>query len=140
MVQYRLLAARSGTVNALRSESDAAAKCALFDGTHSCPAGTSADAWYTGETDSRSCGACACGSPTGQGCAAMILNIGTDYSCGTITAQIQSGQRHCYTGNGVYSPGMIFSGSPTQPTSCPASAPVTGALSPTGSKTLCCLP
>ncbi|HEY7375778.1 MAG TPA: hypothetical protein VIF57_26710, partial [Polyangia bacterium] len=119
-----------------------AVKCAIFDGAHSCQAGTSADAWYTGSTDARTCGACACGGATGQSCAGMTLDVGTDYSCGTITAMLASGQRFCYpaSGTGVYSPGLIFTGTPTQPTSCPASAPLSGALTATGPKTVCCLP
>jgi hypothetical protein len=121
---------------------NAAAKCALFDGTHSCPAGTNADAWYTGVTDTRTCGACSCGAPTGQGCSGMRINVGTDYTCSpNVTATLTSGQRYCYTNaSGVYSPGIQFTGSPTQPTSCPASAQASGFLTQTGPKTVCCLP
>jgi hypothetical protein len=121
---------------------NASAKCALFDGTHSCPAGTSADAWYTGVTDSRTCGACSCGGPTGQGCSSMRINVGTDYTCApNVTATLTSGTRSCYSNStGVYSPGIQFTGSPTQPTSCPASAQASGFLTQTGPKTVCCLP
>jgi hypothetical protein len=118
-----------------------APKCAMFDGmAHTCQAGTSGATWYTGSTDARTCSACSCGSATGQSCSGMILDIGTDYSCGTITAMVSSGMRYCYTGNGVYTPGMIFSGTPTQPTSCPASSTLSGSLTPTGPKTVCCMP
>jgi hypothetical protein len=119
---------------------NSAAKCAIFDGSHSCPAGTAADSWNTGYTDSRSCGTCTCGSPTGQSCSAVRLNVGTDYTCApNVTATLASASRFCYAGNGVYSPGIVFTGAPTQPT-CPGMSQVSGALTPTGPKTVCCLP
>ena len=120
----------------------AGAKCTMFDGTHSCQAGTAADSWYTGSTDARTCGACACGGATGQSCSGMRITVGTDYTCGPpVTATLSSGTRFCYpSGMSVYSPGIVFTGTPTQPTSCPASSAISGALTPTGPKTTCCLP
>jgi hypothetical protein len=72
----------------------------------------------------------------------MRINVGTDYTCApNVTATLSSGQRFCYPNNtSVYSPGVIFTGTPTQPTSCPASSTVSGSLTPTGPKTVCCLP
>ena len=67
----------------------------------------------------------------------MRIIVGTDYTC-SATTTLASGQRYCYAGNGVYSPGLVFSGTATQPT-CAASAPTSGALTATGQKTLCCM-
>jgi hypothetical protein len=70
----------------------------------------------------------------------MRVNVGTDYTCSpNVTASLSSGGRFCYAGNGVYSPGVVFTGSPTQPTSCPATSSTSGGLSPTGIKTTCCM-
>jgi len=55
-----------------------------------------------------------------------------------VSATLSSGQRRCYSGTGVNSPGVIFSGTPTAPT-CSASAPLSGTVMPTGPKTLCCM-
>jgi hypothetical protein len=72
----------------------------------------------------------------------MRISVGTDYTCApNVTATLTSGARYCYTNaSGVYSPGIVFTGSPTQPTSCPASAQASGFLTVTGPKTVCCLP
>jgi hypothetical protein len=115
-------------------------KCVMWEGLHTCQAATTTTYWYTGFSDTRACGACTCGGPTGQSCSGMRIQVGTDYTCGpTVTATVSSGQRSCYSGtSGVYSPGLVFTGSPTQPT-CAASAATSGALSPTGQKTLCCM-
>jgi hypothetical protein len=96
--------------------------------------------YYTSYTDTRTCSSCSCGSPTGQSCSAMSINVGTDYTCSpNVTATLPSGKRYCYTGTGVYSPGIVFTGTPTQP-SCPASSSMTGGgLNPTGPKTVCCM-
>jgi hypothetical protein len=112
----------------------------MFDGARACQTGTNATSWNTGATDTRTCGACTCGNPTGHGCGNMRINVGTDYTCSPqVTATLSSGQRSCYTNNGVYSPGIVFTGAPTQPTGCPASATTAGVLTATGPKTVCCL-
>ena len=113
-------------------------KCAMFDGPRACWTGTTSSSWNTGASDSRTCGACTCGNPTGASCSGMVLNVGADFACSTVSAAVSSGQRRCYSGTGVNSPGVIFSGTPTAPT-CSASAPLSGTVMPTGSKTLCCM-
>ena len=114
------------------------AKCAMYDGVQRCQPGATSTSWNTGASDSRTCGACSCGSPTGGSCSGMVLNVGSDFACMTVTATLSSGQRRCYAGSGVNSPGVIFSGTPTQ-TTCSASAPLSGSVMATGSKTLCCM-
>jgi hypothetical protein len=114
-------------------------KCVMWEGLHTCQAATTTTYWNTGFTDTRTCGACTCGAPTGQSCAGMRIQVGTDYTCSpNVTATLSSGQRYCYPGNGVYSPGLIFTGTATQPT-CAGSATTGGLLTPTGQKTLCCM-
>jgi len=112
-------------------------KCTMFDGSPSCPAGTTRSEWYTGAADSRTCGACTCGSANGANCINVTLKVGSDYSCNVTTLNIVSGQRQC-TSTGINSPGLIFSGTPIQPT-CAANAETFGAVGPTGPKTICCM-
>jgi hypothetical protein len=114
------------------------AKCAMFDGIRSCGPGMTSATWNTGASDSRTCGACTCNNPTGGNCSGMVLNVGSDFACMAVTATVSSGQRRCYSGSGVNSPGVIFSGTPT-PTTCSASAPLSGSVMATGFKTLCCM-
>ncbi len=114
-------------------------KCVMWEGVHTCQVGTTMTYWNTGFTDTRTCGACTCGAATGQSCAGMRIQVGTDYTCSPqVTATLSSGQRYCYSGNGVYSPGIVFTGTATQPT-CPGSTTTGGTLTPTGQKTLCCM-
>jgi len=117
----------------------ATSKCVMWEGLHTCQAGATTSYWNTGYTDTRTCGACTCGAATGQGCSAMRIQVGTDHTCSPqVTATLSTSQRYCYPNNGVYSPGLVFTGSPTQPT-CPASATLSGALTATGQRTLCCM-
>ena len=40
-------------------------KCVMLDGLHTCQAGTTTTYWNTGFNETRTCGACTCGAPTG---------------------------------------------------------------------------
>ena len=118
-------------------------RCQMFDGAHACPTGATSTAWYTGYSGTQTCSACSCSQTAAASCAAMMINIGSDYSChppaspiiATITA---GGQRACFSQ--TYEPGVEFVGTPTPPTCQGTSSPGPGTLSPTGLKTLCCLP
>jgi hypothetical protein len=110
----------------------------MFDGAHPCPPNTTASYWYTGASDGRMCSSCACGTATGASCSGVALSVGSDYSCSMVTQTVGPGQRKCYPGAGVNSPGLVFSGAPTTPT-CPGSSTVSGTVAPTGMKTVCCL-
>jgi hypothetical protein len=116
----------------------AASRCAMFDGAHPCPPNTTASYWYTGASDGRTCSSCACGTATGASCSGVALSVGSDYSCSMVTQTVGPGQRKCYPGAGVNSPGLVFSGAPTTPT-CAGSSTVSGTIAPTGMKTVCCL-
>src|SRR6266545_2916909 len=113
--------------------------CQMFDGNATCPAGATMSAWFTGYSGSQTCGACACGSPSGASCANVVLSFGGDYTCITDPIMsIPSGGRQCFA-NGLYHPGVALVGNAT-PASCQATAPVTNnTLAGTGHKTLCCL-
>jgi hypothetical protein len=111
--------------------------CAIYDGAHACPSGTIMSFWSTGVSDQRMCGACSCGTGI-AGCSSMVLNVGADFSCQTLTQSLSTSRRGC-TSMGVNSPGLIFSGTPTPPP-CSASAGMLGSIMATGQKTLCCRP
>jgi hypothetical protein len=112
-------------------------RCAMFDGARPCPPDTSTSYWYTGASDGRTCSSCTCGTPTGASCSGLALSVGSDFSCSTVTQTVGPGQRKCYAGAGVNSPGLVFSGAPTTPT-CAGSSTVSGTITPTGMKTVCC--
>jgi hypothetical protein len=112
--------------------------CQIFDGAHTCPMGTQEGDWYTGYSGAQSCGACSCGPSSGASCANVSLSIGSDFVCGSQNGTVGSGSRVCLP-NGAYQPGVNFVGTPT-PGTCPAQSVVGGSLTPTGRKTVCCLP
>ena len=116
----------------------AASRCAMFDGAHPCPPNTTASYWYTGASDGRTCSSCRCDAANGASCSGLSLSVGSDYSCSMVTQTVGPGQRKCYPGAGVNSPGLVFSGAPTTPT-CAGSSTVSGTIAPTGMKTVCCL-
>ncbi|MES1164636.1 MAG: hypothetical protein ABUR63_02670 [Verrucomicrobiota bacterium] len=119
----------------------AAGACLLLDGNRTCPIGTPrVSSWFSGFTDTRTCGTCTCGAPTGGTCTSMIIAVGNDYSCSdaALHGYLRSGDRLCIAGTGAYSPGLQFSGAPVPPT-CAASAGFSGTLAATGPTVLCCL-
>jgi hypothetical protein len=117
----------------------AAGACVLLDGARSCPTGLRQTSWFTGLVDTRVCGACTCGAPTGGDCNSTIIAIGNDSSCpAQPSGYLRSGNSTCFPGIPLNSPGLQFTGTPVAP-SCPPSAPLSGSLSPAGPQTLCCL-
>jgi hypothetical protein len=112
--------------------------CVSYPGARACPAGTTklqnAD-WFTGAMDGRSCGACACGAPTGGSCAQLFVHVGNDYTCDPNTADVGSGRKVCFGTS--YSPGLVVRGTPT-PGTCVPSTNTAGAVMPTGRRTVCC--
>jgi hypothetical protein len=111
--------------------------CAMYTGAHACPAGTTRLQnldWYTGSTDTRLCDACTCGTPTGGSCAGISVQVGSDYSCGVNDGKVAPGGKVCVH---TYSPGLQLSGAGTAG-SCKAASATTGALTPTGRRSICC--
>jgi hypothetical protein len=114
--------------------------CALALGAKSCPAGYTKDggSWYTGFDDTRSCGACACGSQTPGSCQNLLVRFyaGTTTTCSAgIHRSLGPNAKEC--GFGISCGSAGFDGTPTAPT-CPPVSAVTGAAAPTGEQTLCC--
>jgi hypothetical protein len=110
-----------------------------YPGGRACPSGTTRLQnldWYTGATDSRSCGPCACGAPTGGNCAPLYVHIGNDYTCNPNNGDVGSAKKLCFSN--AYSPGLQVHGTPTAGT-CAPSSNTTGAVTPTGRRTVCCL-
>jgi hypothetical protein len=118
--------------------------CELAAGAESCSPGyTAMGTWYTGFSDTRSCGACGCGTQTPGDCThdvngnLIYLNLYAG-GCGSgINSNAPSNSQRCQGINladGAYG---WESFNPKAP-SCPPSAPVTGALTATGQQTLCC--
>jgi hypothetical protein len=113
--------------------------CLMLDAVGTCPAGAAADTWYTGFSDGRTCALCTC-TMAGASCDSLVVQMGSDYSCGVDYADIKGGKATCATQSfGVYVPGYQIVGTPTPPTCTPTSS-VTGFLTPTGGRTVCCLP
>ena len=115
----------------------------MYDGAHACATGATSTSWYTGYSGTQGCSSCTCAVSAAASCAAMKINIGSDYTCsppnGTTIATISAGgQKACF--NQTYEPGVEFVGTPTPPVCQGSSSPTPGTLSPTGLKTLCCLP
>jgi hypothetical protein len=110
----------------------------LLDTAAACPAGATADQLYTGFTDTRTCAACSCTRTAS--CDNLYVKFGSDYSCGVDYGHIKGGMATCATQQfGIYVPGYEIVGTPAPPTCAPTSA-VAGALTPTGARTICCLP
>jgi hypothetical protein len=112
--------------------------CALAAAGASCgTVATSKSDWYTGFNDTRVCGACGC-TASGGSCAGVVLNVGSDYSCGA-NATVAQKAKKCFSGSGIYAPPVALGGIPTTGT-CSADAAVKGSLDETGELTLCCQP
>ena len=111
--------------------------CQLYDGAHTCAAGSSQSPWNTGYSGSQTCGPCTCGSQTGANCDNVVLTNGSDYTCSGYGTATAAGGRLCFPGGGIYEPGVQFSGTPTAGSCQPMSA-ATGSITMTGLKTLCC--
>lgn len=129
---------------------DAFGPCIVRDGAHMCqpPYTTDATSYFDGTyEDTRSCSACTCGDPQGGTCqcqsppCGVHLHYGT--SCGgTGDAWLPEGGS-CDTINTSFSNlAIIHVGSVlTNPGSCAPNQPTpTGAVTPTGTRTVCCMP
>jgi hypothetical protein len=120
-------------------QTDATTQCSLALGsTATCGGfGTTQNDWYTGFTDARTCGTCGC-TASGGACQNAQVMFGSDYLCTVTSPQyVAANTKSCVMT--AYSPPAGFSFAPVNPT-CTASAPVSGALTPTGAQTLCCSP
>ena len=113
----------------------------------SCPAGPFSDlhVFYTGVDDTRSCSACTCGNPSGS-CSATIsvYSAGTANTCTSLAATLHptsaSGDCANLTGNPTIS-GRSATFSSVTGAVCPSGGgQPTGAASPSGGTSFCCIP
>jgi hypothetical protein len=122
--------------------------CILQQGDVACPtdvmsAYTEHHTFYGGVSDLRSCSACACGAPSGSGCAASV-SLYTDGACADLLVSATAGAAGPVCA-GVPPGSALGSESAAPPSYTPgACAPAggiqAGGLSPVLPATLCCLP
>jgi hypothetical protein len=113
-------------------------QCAIAQGASTCEGFGSSEEWYTDVDDQRVCGACFC-TAVGGDCDNTQVWVGHDFSCGTEPyALINDDEKNCFGMD--YSPPAQVVGTPTPPSGCTASAPLSGDITPTGETTLCCAP
>ena len=122
----------------------AAKHCVTTPGTFACTAGYSVEGaggpWYTGVTDTRSCGnTCGC-TKSGGSCGTSYVEIFTASGCGSgTTTAITNGAVACGLPVPLYqSATVVVTPDAVQPTCSPAYGPMTGGASATGAQTLCC--
>lgn len=131
--------------------------CVFRSGDAACPASgwTNRHVFYTGEiVDARACSPCSCGPPAGT-CVGAKLELYTDPACtqelDTISVAELAGCTNIKSDSfPIAAPGCngvggdsrsmrIVGGSPAAATCAPSGGVVTGAATPTGPVTLCCL-
>jgi len=109
--------------------------CLIADGGASCPPAFAAQTFYTGISDSRTC-SCSC-TAAGGSCSSVSVDISS--SCdGSQASPLDSGL-HCGVRTAA-APNLNykFSGMPTAPSTCSATAILQGGVVPNGQKTVCC--
>jgi hypothetical protein len=118
--------------------------CIYRDGEHACPSGPYSDQtiYYASFTDSRSCSACTCGTPTGICQGSMHFSYGSNLPNG---CELANGLDSASFGGCVQVDGSVFPlGSPTtaQPMgSCPPQGgTLQGSVTRSGAVTVCCKP
>lgn len=111
-------------------------QCALVSGSAVCEGyAFQQNDWFTGYSDTRSCGACSC-KASGGDCNNVTLYIGSDYACDTgVDTPINEGGKVCKS---IYSPPARLKGTPNESV-CTLDTPFTGTLDPTGQSTVCCI-
>jgi hypothetical protein len=115
--------------------------CALAASPASCPGNYAPEGggtWYTGVSDARSCGSsCTCSNPTGGSCGTSFIRayISTTNCTGSSDTFVQG--QNCGLDTPLRSAKVILQGE-TLPT-CMVGNTMTGAATPTGAQTLCCL-
>jgi hypothetical protein len=122
--------------------------CVLSPGAAACPAQYTAvgSSWYTGFTDGRMCGACACGAQTAGDCTKDVNGnpLYTDIyfgGCGSgINSSVPPNNQQCANPlNNADGAAGYQNGIQPKPPSCPPTSMVSGMLSATGEQTLCCM-
>ena len=116
--------------------------CITRDGEHGCPSGWIGYTAYTGADDTRGCSACSC-TPQGVSCTAGGATVYDFDNCGTggdgtVTVGgscVDISDQSDYN-SGAY---RLQAGNPQGGSCTPSGGQPTGALTPTGPLTVCCL-
>jgi hypothetical protein len=118
--------------------------CIYRNGTHACPSGPYSEqtVYYAGMTDTRSCSACTCGSPTGICQGSVHFSYGNNLPGG---CELENGLSEANFGGCLQVDGSYFAvGSPTTPQpmgSCmPQGGALQGSVTTSGAVTVCCKP
>jgi hypothetical protein len=116
-----------------------ASKCEVAAGTQTCDAGYNAvgGPWYTGYGDTRGC-SCSCGAPSGSCGTTVSLHSDTGCTSAATTFAATATNNITCSAGGPFHSGRIEITAPT--CGAPTYNPETGALTPTGLQTLCCVP
>jgi hypothetical protein len=138
--------AEDGDFCAALAPVDGFRECISHDGDVACPpysAYSDQYVFYSGADDTRSCSACACGSPAGSSCSAMI-SVYDDSACSSLlfTDSITSSASACVD---VPAGSALGSKSATSPAYTPGACPPSGgealgSVVPVMPATFCCLP
>jgi hypothetical protein len=120
--------------------------CVYREGDHDClppTAYTEKHVFYDAFQDTRACSPCTCGTPSGSTCSATV-SIYTDGACSTLaySATIDATGPACHNLPPGSPLGSKLAGSTnyTAGACTPGASMPTGAATPTGPSTLCCLP
>ncbi len=111
--------------------------CLMTSGGAACPDPFSdrSGEWYTGLTDTRSCGPCEC-TASGGSCQFAQISLGSDWVCTDGAYVSQQSPTSC---GSAYSPPARVTGSPQDPT-CTSASQLAGSIEVTGQQTVCCQP
>ncbi len=122
------------------------ARCAIATGSVTCPTGLVGSTVYTGATDTRGCGSCACGT-VDLACSISAMNFFSDDYCNGGAYQMETyctpvggsglgdtggnstSYQAVWSSNGMESACQVTTGSSPQ-----------GSVTPSGAITMCCLP
>jgi hypothetical protein len=119
-------------------QTDATTQCSVAAGATATCSGfaTTQNDWYSGYSDTRTCGACGC-QAMGGACQNARVSLGNDYTCADSIVYYNANTKTCAMT--PYLPLAGFTFTAVNPT-CTASATQNGTLTPTGAQTLCCSP
>ena len=118
--------------------------CSTYPGAATCPMGTTRTSLYTGYTDTRSCGSCACGTED-LGCVLTGAEFFTSASCTGSACEISGSCAKCAlpgTGDTSSIQGVFTNNGKTTSCSVTTGAQPTGTVTPNASSeiTICCQP
>jgi hypothetical protein len=113
--------------------------CVQHDGDVACPAGAYTEKYveYASFTDNRDCTACTCGAPAGVTCEGVDVFQSADSTCSGLSTTLQ-GPLPCQQAAFIRAD-VKFVPAATGGSCQPSPVTATGAATPTGAVTFCCL-